>query len=1248
MTTRTINWNTGGGIFTVTYGGSDNGTIVVTSDANTLHEGRSQSLTVKTTKGGTVTKTITVAQAMKPYIDLTNAVVSAANQTYSGSALTPVPTVTLNGETIPSTGYDVTYSNNTNAGTATIIITGNGDYTGTANGSFTINKAAPTYTAPTAKSLTYNRGSQALLNAGSTSHGTIQYSSNGSSWSTTIPSQTNADTYTVYWRLAGDSNHTDVSSTSISATIAKTTPVVATSPSASTGLTYTGSNQNLLSGGSMKHSSSDTTAVAGTFTYAQGKNAGTYNSLTWSFAPTDSTNYNSTSGTVSGSVSIAKANPVYTAPTANNRTYNTSSAALLNAGLSTTAGSFTYCTTQSGTYTTTIPTQTNAGTYTTYWKFTPTDTTNYNSIGATAVSTTISAKTVSSPTITLSQSSYTYSGSACTPTATVKDGSTTISSSEYTVSYSNNTNAGTATVTITDKSGGNYTVSGSTTFTINKATGQVTTAPTANTLTYSGSAQYLVTAGSGTGTMYYRYKLSTASSYSSWSTTRPSATTAGTYNVQYYCAASSDGNYSASSTSSLNATMAKASRTLSFSSPTTNVAVGSTVANTATPSAGSGDGTITYSSSSTSVATVNSSTGVVTGVANGSSVITATISEGTNYLSASTTYTISVIAAVIDFNYTGSVQSATLGAGTYKLETWGAQGGSNAANSTYGITAKAGGKGGYSVGQITLTSPTTVYVFVGGQGSSSGNGGWNGGGGGSGSSTYSSTDSTTTAVTKTPIWRRAGTISDANIAVTISDGGFTATKSAAQPGKNIIIDLTMCSFPVRVTLDYSLNGSFGNNAGLFNSANANLSGTKDNIYNMSGFTSRTGSIDVTLTDSTKPFVGFTLNDNSVGGSFTVSNTSISYSKTVEVTNAGASNMGCGGGSTDIALTSSSMSYSSYRTNRTSASYLSRMIVAGGGAGGAMVGSNISGFLTGLDPSTNISGGYNTGACRALYGLGLNDWKGYAGKKITAVKLNVYRATTRIIQIGVVRNWRTTVQLDSSVSYNPSDVEVQNLTVSGTGVQTITLPIPIILGANDWIGIGNYNYSSNGAIAQLRFKDIGYGSRCTLYGPYDPDTPNKLTEQSAASAGYSPVCAEFLYEETTNDSQVGYVGGGTSGGGYSSSYKGRQSAAGTNGAFGYGANQTATNYRYAPACGGGGWYGGGSGSASDSSMTNCKYSGGGSGFVNTSANSSYRPSGYTGLQLDSGATYDGSQSFKSPSGTNETGHSGNGYARITRL
>ena len=78
----------------------------------------------------------------------------------------------------------------------------------------------------------------------------------------------------------------------------------------------------------------------------------------------------------------------------------------------------------------------------------------------------VTTKTVSSPTITLSETSYVYDGTAKTPTVTVKDGTTVIPDTEYTVSYSNNTAVGTATVTITDNEGGNYAVSGTTTFDI--------------------------------------------------------------------------------------------------------------------------------------------------------------------------------------------------------------------------------------------------------------------------------------------------------------------------------------------------------------------------------------------------------------------------------------------------------------------------------------------------------------------------------------------------------------------------------------------------------------------------------------------------------------------------------------------------------------------------------------------------------------------------------------------------------------
>ncbi|WP_294481227.1 dockerin type I repeat-containing protein [uncultured Ruminococcus sp.] len=80
---------------------------------------------------------------------------------------------------------------------------------------------------------------------------------------------------------------------------------------------------------------------------------------------------------------------------------------------------------------------------------------------------TISKKSISNLTMNLSQTSYTYDGTAKKPKVTVKDGSRTlVSGTDYSVSYSNNTNAGTASVTVTGK--GNYTGTASLSFKIVK------------------------------------------------------------------------------------------------------------------------------------------------------------------------------------------------------------------------------------------------------------------------------------------------------------------------------------------------------------------------------------------------------------------------------------------------------------------------------------------------------------------------------------------------------------------------------------------------------------------------------------------------------------------------------------------------------------------------------------------------------------------------------------------------------------
>ena len=94
---------------------------------------------------------------------------------------------------------------------------------------------------------------------------------------------------------------------------------------------------------------------------------------------------------------------------------------------------------------------------------------------------------------------------------------------------------------------------------------------------------------------------------------------------------------------------------------------------------------------------------------------------------------------VWDFPYTGTYSTVTLAPGNYRLEVWGAQGGDGRSysNSSY---FSYGGNGGYSKGEINLSTQTTIYIYVGGKGGristntvSSGStalGGYNGGGSG--------------------------------------------------------------------------------------------------------------------------------------------------------------------------------------------------------------------------------------------------------------------------------------------------------------------------------------------------------------------------------------------------------------------------------------------------------------------------------------------------------------------------------------
>ena len=77
-------------------------------------------------------------------------------------------------------------------------------------------------TAPTANNRTYDGTTQALLTGGSTTGGTLQYSlTSGTGYSTTVPTATNAGSYTVYYKVVGDEAYNDVAEQSVGVTISK-------------------------------------------------------------------------------------------------------------------------------------------------------------------------------------------------------------------------------------------------------------------------------------------------------------------------------------------------------------------------------------------------------------------------------------------------------------------------------------------------------------------------------------------------------------------------------------------------------------------------------------------------------------------------------------------------------------------------------------------------------------------------------------------------------------------------------------------------------------------------------------------------------------------------------------------------------------------------------------------------------------------------------------------------------------------
>ena len=84
---------------------------------------------------GTTSKTFSIsARAMSD-----TSVANISSQTYTGNVISPLPTITYNNKMLKKdTDYTLSYSDNINAGTATITITGKGNFTGMTSTTFII------------------------------------------------------------------------------------------------------------------------------------------------------------------------------------------------------------------------------------------------------------------------------------------------------------------------------------------------------------------------------------------------------------------------------------------------------------------------------------------------------------------------------------------------------------------------------------------------------------------------------------------------------------------------------------------------------------------------------------------------------------------------------------------------------------------------------------------------------------------------------------------------------------------------------------------------------------------------------------------------------------------------------------------------------------------------------------------------------------------------------------------------------
>ena len=240
-----------------------------------------------------------------------------ANEPYTGSAITPDPEVKDGATTlVKGTDYTVSCTNNTNAGTATLTITGTGNYKGTNSKNFTIDPATQTLTVPGSYNVAFNKTLDLNTICSSNAPGaTLTFAlAPGASMpsGTTFDAATGkvtAGNYTGSFEVTVDSAAVPNYKAAIQGRITVyivTTPAasVAAAPTAKTDLKYNGNDQALVSkgtanGGTMQYSLNNSTWSN---EIPKGKDAGNYTVYYKVKGDSDHIDYTPASNTVSVSI----------------------------------------------------------------------------------------------------------------------------------------------------------------------------------------------------------------------------------------------------------------------------------------------------------------------------------------------------------------------------------------------------------------------------------------------------------------------------------------------------------------------------------------------------------------------------------------------------------------------------------------------------------------------------------------------------------------------------------------------------------------------------------------------------------------------------------------------------------------------------------------------------------------------------------------------------------------------------------